>query len=118
VLFIVRVIMFGWGHVLYTGTTGAGLGLAAETSNPTVRRIAPVAGYLFAILLHLLWNTTQGIMGGIRAAPVVQLFGEFSARVRTAPVHCEAADMNVLANVTRPPRAGGVAGGRDSGRIT
>jgi protease PrsW len=73
-LFLIRSVMFGLGHSLYTGATGAGLGLAEETNNPVVRRIAPFAGYFCAIFLHFLWNTTAGLTGGLQAPPLVQLF--------------------------------------------
>lgn len=73
-LFLVRSVMFGLGHSLYTGATGAGLGLAEETTNPLVRRIAPFAGYFLAIFLHFLWNATAGLTSGFQASPLVQLF--------------------------------------------
>ncbi len=73
-LFLIRSVMGGLGHSLYTGATGAGLGLAEETTNPIVKRVAPVAGYLVAIALHMLWNFTGGLTGGLRPSPLVELF--------------------------------------------
>lgn len=73
-LFIIRSIFFGFGHVLYTACTGAGLGLAEETTSPIVRGVAPVAGYLLAIFLHFLWNTVASFVGGIQSAAVFLVF--------------------------------------------
>ncbi len=55
--FYFRAILGGFGHSLYTASTGAGLGLAEETDNQAVRWIAPIAGYCAAMFLHFLWNT-------------------------------------------------------------
>lgn len=56
VLFYLRVILGGFGHALYTGTTGAGIGLARETHRPwLIPLIIPVA-YLLGVLQHAAWN--------------------------------------------------------------
>lgn len=56
VLFYMRVILGGFGHALYTGTTGAGIGLARETTRRWLIPIYVIGGYLFAILQHASWN--------------------------------------------------------------
>lgn len=73
-LFIIRSIFFGLGHVLYTACTGAGLGLAAETTNPVVRWVAPFAGYVLAMFLHFLWNTVASFVGGIQGPALFLVF--------------------------------------------
>ena len=73
-LFIIRSISFGLGHALYTASTGAGLGLAEETKNPIVRWVAPVAGYIVAILLHFLWNFVGSRMGNLPLATLAVIY--------------------------------------------
>lgn len=54
--FILRGIMSPFTHPLFTVMTGIGLGIAAATANRSVRVIAPIAGFLAAVLLHAGWN--------------------------------------------------------------
>ena len=56
VLFYVRVILGGFGHALYTGTTGAALGFAREVGNRWVAAAIPPIGFALAILQHGAWN--------------------------------------------------------------
>jgi protease PrsW len=60
VLFYVRVILGGFGHALYTGTTGAALGFARETNNQFLGVLVPVLGYVLAIAQHAAWNLIAG----------------------------------------------------------
>ncbi len=62
VLFYVRVILGGFGHALYTGTTGAGLGIARETRHTWLIPIVVPGMYLLAILQHASWNFFAGAL--------------------------------------------------------
>jgi RsiW-degrading membrane proteinase PrsW (M82 family) len=75
VVFVVRCVVSPFAHPLFTSATGVGLGLAARTRNPTVRVLAPVAGYLVAVLLHGAWNfsASTGLSGFVSAYVAVQL---------------------------------------------
>ncbi|MET8305978.1 PrsW family intramembrane metalloprotease [Micromonospora sp. NPDC005173] len=55
-IFIVRILLFGFAHPLFTSMTGVGLGVAARTADRRVRVLAPVAGLLLAMMLHGTWN--------------------------------------------------------------
>ncbi|MCX4389215.1 PrsW family intramembrane metalloprotease [Micromonospora peucetia] len=55
-IFIVRILLFGFAHPLFTSMTGVGLGIAARAANRWVRVLAPIAGLLLAMMLHGLWN--------------------------------------------------------------
>jgi protease PrsW len=87
--FYVRVILGGFGHSMYTAATGAGLGLAAETTNPLVRGIAPVAGWCTAMFLHFLWNTVPAfvdpLVGNVGAAVQLLLILPFQELVLSLP---------------------------------
>ncbi|MET7395664.1 PrsW family intramembrane metalloprotease [Dactylosporangium sp. NPDC005572] len=55
-IFIVRIVMTGFAHPLFTAMTGIGLGIASRTSNRSVRFLAPIAGLILAMILHGSWN--------------------------------------------------------------
>ncbi|MEU6074620.1 PrsW family intramembrane metalloprotease [Micromonospora sp. NPDC047074] len=55
-IFIVRILLFGFAHPLFTSMTGVGLGIAARAADRWVRVLAPIAGLLLAMMLHGLWN--------------------------------------------------------------
>ncbi len=57
-LFLLRVLLLGLMHSVWTGCTGAGLGYGRERGG-AARFVAPVAGYVCAIALHALWNSTN-----------------------------------------------------------
>jgi RsiW-degrading membrane proteinase PrsW (M82 family) len=51
-----RVVLGGLGHALYTGTTGAGIGYARETTRRWLIAIIVPGAYILAILQHATWN--------------------------------------------------------------
>jgi hypothetical protein len=55
-IFIVRILMTGFAHPLFTSMTGIGLGIASRSSTKAVRFLAPLAGLLTAMMLHGSWN--------------------------------------------------------------
>ncbi|WBB66174.1 PrsW family intramembrane metalloprotease [Micromonospora sp. WMMD812] len=55
-IFIVRILLFGFAHPLFTSMTGVGLGIAARSADRRVRVLAPIAGLLLAMMLHGTWN--------------------------------------------------------------
>jgi RsiW-degrading membrane proteinase PrsW (M82 family) len=57
-VFIVRGLFSPFAHPLFTGMTGIGLGLAAQTERRFVRFAAPLAGFAAAVLLHAGWNAS------------------------------------------------------------
>ena len=65
--FVIRCLFSPFAHPLFTAFTGIGVGLAVSTRKPVVRWLAPVVGYLFAVLAHGLWNgsTIYGAEGFI-----------------------------------------------------
>ncbi|MCS7173664.1 MAG: PrsW family intramembrane metalloprotease [Armatimonadetes bacterium] len=79
VLFLLRVILLGLMHSVWTGCTGAALGYARERGG-IAQFIVPPTGYLAAVLFHALWNSsalateaTVGSGASLLLAPV--LFG-------------------------------------------
>ncbi|HJK95833.1 MAG TPA: PrsW family intramembrane metalloprotease [Polyangiaceae bacterium LLY-WYZ-14_1] len=61
--FVLRGMLFPWGHPLYTGLFGLGLGLARESTQGAIRLLAPLAGFAAAVLLHAVWNGTAFLAG-------------------------------------------------------
>jgi RsiW-degrading membrane proteinase PrsW (M82 family) len=62
---------FAWlglaGHALFSGIFGAALGLARATSMRRLRWLAPLAGYVLAILAHA-WNNSLPLFFALAAA--------------------------------------------------
>ncbi|GIF06006.1 hypothetical protein Asi03nite_35440 [Actinoplanes siamensis] len=55
-IFIVRILFTGFAHPLFTSMTGIGLGIAARTADRHVRWLAPIGGWLLAMILHGTFN--------------------------------------------------------------
>lgn len=66
-IFIVRVLISGFAHPLFTSMTGIGLGIAARSASRPIQILAPLAGLLLAMILHGTWNL---------AATLAQVVGE------------------------------------------
>lgn len=62
VLFYVRVILGGFAHALYTGTTGAAVGYARQMNSSVLLFVIPPIGYVLAILQHAAWNFLAGAL--------------------------------------------------------
>jgi protease PrsW len=70
-----RGVMGPFAHPLFTSATGIGIGIAATTSRPALRFIAPITGYAVAVLLHGIWNGSAfwGGQGFLLAYLVIML---------------------------------------------
>jgi RsiW-degrading membrane proteinase PrsW (M82 family) len=55
-LFTLRGILSPFAHVTFTSMTGVGCGLSRESHNGLVRIALPILGYIFAVVLHGIWN--------------------------------------------------------------
>jgi protease PrsW len=55
-LFYLRVMLGGFGHALYTGTIGAGLGFARETRHRWLIPIVVPLAYIMGVFQHAAWN--------------------------------------------------------------
>ena len=54
--FFLRGIMGPFAHPLFTSALGIGVGIAVTTRRPAVRVVAPILGYLGAVVMHGIWN--------------------------------------------------------------
>ncbi|WP_404352971.1 PrsW family intramembrane metalloprotease [Phycicoccus jejuensis] len=61
--FVARCLLSPFAHPMFTILTGAGIGVAATSRSWGVRLLAPVAGYLLAVVAHGLWNLAA-VSGG------------------------------------------------------
>jgi len=61
---VLRGLFSPFAHPLFTAMMGIGVGIAALSRNKAVRVLAPLAGYLVAVLLHALWNGSAALGGG------------------------------------------------------
>jgi len=56
-LFVLRGILSPFAHATFTSMTGIGCGIARESHKTFVRVVMPIVGYIFAMSLHMLWNS-------------------------------------------------------------
>jgi RsiW-degrading membrane proteinase PrsW (M82 family) len=68
-----RGVLSPFSHSLFTSMTGIGCGIARESHQKWVKYLAPVGGYLLAVILHGLWNLIASIAGGIVGYLVIYL---------------------------------------------
>jgi protease PrsW len=61
---ILRGVLSPFAHPLFTSMTGIGCGLAASSRFPAARVVYVLVGYLFAVVLHALWNGSATLGGG------------------------------------------------------
>lgn len=54
-LFVLRGVLSPFAHPLFTSAVGLGVGLLVVSRNP-LRFLAPVAGYVVAVVAHAAWN--------------------------------------------------------------
>src|SRR5256886_15285408 len=64
-IFILRGMAAPFSHPLFTSMTGIGLGWSRQYNNGFVKVVAPVVGFMLAILMHATWNGSGGFWGGI-----------------------------------------------------
>ena len=85
ITFVLRGVLSPFAHPLFTAMFGIGLGLAARGVNPLVRWVAPVAGYLLAVLLHATWNwASLSGLSGFFTGYVLIMVPTFAATVAVA----------------------------------
>jgi RsiW-degrading membrane proteinase PrsW (M82 family) len=66
-LFVVRSIVDGFGHALYTGTFGAAVGWARTRAAHQRGRVAvPIVGFVLAVVQHMLWNGGAIVLVGLQ----------------------------------------------------
>ena len=56
VVFFLRGVMGPFAHPLFTAATGIGIGIAVTTRRPALRVLAPILGFLAAVIMHGVWN--------------------------------------------------------------
>lgn len=61
--FIVRGVLSPFTHPLFTVMIGIGIGLAARSTVRRTRILAPLGGFVLAVVLHALWNGSATLGG-------------------------------------------------------
>jgi len=64
-VFILRGMAAPFSHPLFTSMTGIGLGWARQSMNGFIKLVAPVLGFMLAILMHATWNGSAVYGGGL-----------------------------------------------------
>ncbi|OZM82973.1 PrsW family intramembrane metalloprotease [Pseudonocardia sp. MH-G8] len=60
---LLRGVLSPFAHPLFTAMIGIGAGIAARTTSVAVRIAAVTIGFLVAVALHSLWNTSASVPG-------------------------------------------------------
>ncbi|MDX6280396.1 MAG: protease PrsW [Kribbellaceae bacterium] len=63
-LFVFRGGISPFAHPLFTSFTAIGIGIAVRHRSTVVRYLAPIVGYLAAVLAHASWNGGASLSGG------------------------------------------------------
>lgn len=80
-LFVLRVVLGGWGHAVYTAWTGIGLAVARLRQGWAVKLGAPFLGWCVAVFLHATHNGMAALLGeslgvaGLGATLIVDWMG-------------------------------------------
>lgn len=72
--FVLRVIVFGFNHSLFSGMTGLGIAWARLNKNSSFRYLAPVAGWAAGVFLHFVHNGLASLgesLGGLACIPLL-----------------------------------------------
>jgi RsiW-degrading membrane proteinase PrsW (M82 family) len=74
-VFLLRCVVSPFAHPLFTAATGIGIGVAVRARGPLLKVVAPIAGYLVAVVLHGAWNwsAASGLAGFREAYVSLQL---------------------------------------------
>jgi len=64
-IFILRGMAAPFSHPLFTSMTGIGLGWSRQSNNGFIKIVAPVLGFMLAMLMHATWNGSAVYGGGI-----------------------------------------------------
>ena len=70
-MFLQRGLLTWWGHPLFTTCTAIGVAFAMRNRSKWVRVVAPLAGYLCAATLHMLFNGSSLFFGDDAGAATV-----------------------------------------------
>jgi RsiW-degrading membrane proteinase PrsW (M82 family) len=85
---VLRLVLAPFAHPLFTSMTGIGVGLAISRPNSRTRWLLPVIGYLLAVALHALWNSSLTFgLGGYLVVYVVIMVPVFIGVVLLARRH-------------------------------
>ena len=75
VTFVVRCVVSPFAHPLFTMATGVGIGLAVTSRSTAVKVLAPLGGWVVAVVLHATWNASASLplAGFVRLYLLVQV---------------------------------------------
>ena len=73
-IFLLRIVMSGFAHPLFTLMTGVGIGIAVRTPDWRVRCLAPFGGWVAAMSMHGSWNF-MSVLTAAKQQPYVMLYG-------------------------------------------
>ncbi len=73
-LAFVRVILVGWQHPFYTAFIGIGLATARLSRNLWIKVLAPLTGWVLAVMAHSFHNTLASFLSGLSGLAIGAFF--------------------------------------------
>lgn len=79
--FVLRGVLSPFAHPLFTAMTGIGVGIASQARSRVLGVLAVLGGYVLAVVLHALWNSSTQLGAGFFGIYVLIMLPLFAAVV-------------------------------------
>ncbi|MHC1558679.1 PrsW family intramembrane metalloprotease [Actinomycetospora sp. C-140] len=79
--FVLRGVLSPFAHPLFTAMTGIGVGIASQTRSRVVGTAAVLGGYVLAVILHALWNSSTQLGAGFFGIYVLIMLPLFAGMI-------------------------------------
>jgi RsiW-degrading membrane proteinase PrsW (M82 family) len=79
--FVLRGVLSPFAHPLFTAMTGIGVGIASQARSRVVGAVAVLGGYVLAVVLHALWNSSTQLGSGFFGIYVLIMLPLFAGMI-------------------------------------
>jgi RsiW-degrading membrane proteinase PrsW (M82 family) len=79
--FVLRGVLSPFAHPLFTAMTGIGVGIASQARSRVVGTVAVLGGYVLAVVLHALWNSSTQLGAGFFGIYVLIMLPLFAGMI-------------------------------------
>ena len=79
--FVLRGVLSPFAHPLFTAMIGIGVGIASQARSRVVGTLAVLGGYVLAVVLHALWNSSTQLGAGFFGVYVLIMLPLFAGMI-------------------------------------
>jgi protease PrsW len=79
--FVLRGVLSPFAHPLFTAMIGIGVGIASQARSRVVGTLAVLGGYVLAVILHALWNSSTQLGAGFFGVYVLIMLPLFAGMI-------------------------------------